>query len=151
MRTALYRAFDKDARLLYVGISFKPIERLGSHTKSAEWPATMARFEVEWFDSRETATKAEVCAIKAEKPEFNKLHLCIEGTKRRSYAMNAHKSIINRFGGYYKLAKILGHKHPSKTQSWYANGIPKWRWHEVLMAARKLRLGIKEADFGATK
>lgn len=64
-----------------------------------------------------------------------------------------HDEIIAKFGGPRPLATALGHSHPTTVYEWARNkAIPKWRWHEVLKAARKLRLGIKEADFnGAAK
>ena len=59
-----------------------------------------------------------------------------------------HTEIIAKFGGVRPMATALGHKHPTTVQAWASNkAIPKWRWHEVLLAARKLRLGIKESDF----
>jgi hypothetical protein len=61
--------------------------------------------------------------------------------------MNACE-IIELFGGIRPMAKALGHKHPSTVQAWADNeSIPHWRFYEILTAARKMRLGIKESDF----
>jgi hypothetical protein len=58
-----------------------------------------------------------------------------------------HKHIIEKFGGVRPMATALEHKNPTTVAAWKLNNkIPRWRWHEVLTAARKLRLGIKETD-----
>jgi len=80
-RTALYRFYDADGRLLYVGISNNPESRWKGHRYSIKrWPALVARRADEWFDSRTEAEAAEVAAIKDEKPRFNGAHNFTEGT-----------------------------------------------------------------------
>ena len=62
-----------------------------------------------------------------------------------------HDEIIAKFGGVRSCAFALGHNNPTTVQAWKSTGrIPKWRWHEVLAAARKKRLGLKETDFEVT-
>ena len=58
-----------------------------------------------------------------------------------------HPDIIRLFGGIRKLATALGHKNPTTVQGWADNGIPRWRWHEVLAAARRRRLKLAQSDF----
>lgn len=58
-----------------------------------------------------------------------------------------HSEIIDLFGGVRPLATALDHKNPTTVQGWAKNGIPKWRWHEVLTAAKKLKLKLRETDF----
>lgn len=70
-RTALYRLYDEAGTLLYIGISHQPEERFEQHSKSKEWWPRVAQREVEWFDDRPTAAKAEEAAIRSEDPEFN--------------------------------------------------------------------------------
>jgi hypothetical protein len=80
-RTALYRFYDADDRLLYIGISNDPEVRWKSHRYGiAEWPALVACRRDERFDSRREAEEAEVEAIKAEKPRFNGAHNFVEAT-----------------------------------------------------------------------
>lgn len=69
--TALYRHFDKDGRLLYVGISLSVIGRLAQHRGRAHWYKRITRIEVEWFDTRAEAAHAEMIAIQDENPECN--------------------------------------------------------------------------------
>lgn len=57
------------------------------------------------------------------------------------------REIIERFGGIRPMAKALGHKNPTTVQAWHKNeSIPYWRHHEILTAAKRLRLGIKIED-----
>ncbi|CAL9646934.1 type II toxin-antitoxin system prevent-host-death family antitoxin [Streptomyces sp. enrichment culture] len=70
-RTALYRLFDAADTLLYIGISHQPEVRFAQHSKLKEWWPRVVRREVEWFDDRPTAAKAEEEAIRAEDPEHN--------------------------------------------------------------------------------
>lgn len=72
--TALYRHFDHDGRLLYVGISLKAITRTMQHRNKARWFRQIARIELQWFGCRSTAEMAEQRAIETEKPLYNITH-----------------------------------------------------------------------------
>ena len=59
-----------------------------------------------------------------------------------------HDEIIAKFGGVTEMSRTLGHENRTTVQHWAKKRhIPKWRWHEVLVAARRKRLGLTEADF----
>lgn len=75
-RTALYRLYDAEGRLLYVGISWQPDERLQDHRLGAhkEWTQLVARRTLAWFDTRIEAAAEEITAIKREKPLYNGTH-----------------------------------------------------------------------------
>jgi predicted GIY-YIG superfamily endonuclease len=74
-RTALYRYFDANGDLLYIGISIDPDGRLKAHRHGhAPWVGEVARRAIEWRDSRPLALKAEEEAIRAERPRFNGKH-----------------------------------------------------------------------------
>ncbi|MFD1277406.1 hypothetical protein [Streptomyces kaempferi] len=75
-RTALYRFFDPDGTLLYVGITNSPSARFSQHARDAAltwWPAA-ASSETSWYTNRLEAALAEVRAIREEKPLHNKRH-----------------------------------------------------------------------------
>lgn len=74
MKTSLYRHFNSDGQLLYVGISLNWKNRLSQHHKDSYWFMDVTDISIEWFDSREDALKAERDAIKTEKPLCNKMH-----------------------------------------------------------------------------
>lgn len=69
-RTCVYRAYDAEERLLYVGISMNLDGRLTKHRRTAWWPL-VAEITVQWFDGRELAKSAERAAILNENPLYN--------------------------------------------------------------------------------
>jgi excinuclease UvrABC nuclease subunit len=67
---SLYRHFDADGGLLYVGISLRALRRLAEHAKS-QWADQIVSVTVESFPNRAEAAKAERAAILNEAPRFN--------------------------------------------------------------------------------
>ena len=67
----VYRAFDADDDLLYVGMSIETMRRLHSHQLTAAWWPDVATIRVGRFASREAALVAERAAIVAEAPRHN--------------------------------------------------------------------------------
>lgn len=72
LKFALYRFFDTDGALLYVGITNDLGARSRAHRKSAPWMRFVATTQTVWLDSREEVQVAEAEAIATEKPLFNK-------------------------------------------------------------------------------
>lgn len=70
----LYRHFDADGTLLYVGISLSALSRLASHKNAAKWFDQIAVVRIERLESREAALAAERKAIKEERPRHNVVH-----------------------------------------------------------------------------
>jgi len=70
-RTAVYRLFDGEGRLLYIGITFNPRDRWNGHSGTKSWWKDVVRREVEWHETRAEAERAEVAAIRAEHPLYN--------------------------------------------------------------------------------
>lgn len=72
MRSAsVYRCFDIEGHLLYVGHSTRVLGRLAEHSATKDWWKRVANVTVEHFDSRIEASTAEAAAIAAERPEMN--------------------------------------------------------------------------------
>ncbi len=67
----LYRHFDSDGALLYVGISKSNGVRQQEHARSSLWAAQIARVETQDFSCLADAAAAECIAIINEKPLFN--------------------------------------------------------------------------------
>lgn len=67
----LYRHFDADGRLLYVGIAWCTTERLMGHKSGSHWFGQITRIEIERFPTRRGALDAETTAITNENPVFN--------------------------------------------------------------------------------
>lgn len=72
--TELYRYFDSDDRLLYIGISLSTIMRATGHRRDAGWWNSWTRCSVERFDTRTAALAAERDAIIGERPLHNVVH-----------------------------------------------------------------------------
>jgi hypothetical protein len=67
----LYRHFDANGKLLYVGISLSAIIRLAQHKSCSVWFDKIARVEIEFLPTRTAAVSAERLAIQNEKPKHN--------------------------------------------------------------------------------
>lgn len=65
-RTALYRFWDADGRLLYIGITEMPEKRWAAHAGTKSWWSEVARKDLEWFENREDARAGELAAIRTE-------------------------------------------------------------------------------------
>ena len=70
----LYRHFDADGQLLYVGITCNPSKRLGQHRRSKDWFTDIAQTTYEKYASRADVIAAEKAAIEAEHPLWNVCH-----------------------------------------------------------------------------
>lgn len=70
-RTALYRHFDADGRLLYVGITDDLAFRDKTHRATADWHGDVVRTETQWCLSRSHASALERVAIQFEGPLHN--------------------------------------------------------------------------------
>jgi predicted GIY-YIG superfamily endonuclease len=68
----LYRFFDADDRLLYVGISKFFEARLKQHYRNSSWFFDSATCTLEHFETREQVEHAESLAIRTENPIHNK-------------------------------------------------------------------------------
>lgn len=73
-RTALYRFFGADDRLLYVGITGRLGQRWEAHVRQKPWWPKVRRQTTEWYDSRNAAAAAEKRAIQDEGPLYNVVH-----------------------------------------------------------------------------
>lgn len=71
---SLYRHFDSNSKLLYVGISQGVMTRTYSHERKSEWFDQVVRIEIEHYATEEAARNAEKVAIKNEHPIFNLTH-----------------------------------------------------------------------------
>lgn len=70
--TQLYRYFDIDGNLLYIGISVNFMVRASQHKSSSRWFDRISYVNVTHFPNRELAISAERVAISNEMPLYNK-------------------------------------------------------------------------------
>lgn len=73
----LYRFWNADGQLLYVGETNDPMRRWREHSQTKPWFSEVVTFTRESFPDREAARKAELAAIRTERPQYN-----IAGRKR---------------------------------------------------------------------
>ena len=70
-RSYVYRMWDKDGVLLYIGKSNKPLDRWKQHHRDKPWFEQATRFEYEPHEDEAAAYAAEREAIKTEHPLYN--------------------------------------------------------------------------------
>jgi hypothetical protein len=69
--TALYRLYDVDGVLLYVGVTFQPTVRMSRHAATQPWWPEVTRKTMTWYSDRFEACDAEEIAIRDEHPRYN--------------------------------------------------------------------------------
>lgn len=70
----LYRHFDENMKLLYVGISRSAMYRLDRHKRQSPWFHKITTVTIKLYPSRQEAIDAERKAIQEEVPLYNKTH-----------------------------------------------------------------------------
>lgn len=70
-KITLYRYFDSEGRLLYVGITGDNTKRQSQHRRNSFWFGEISSATYEHFSTRQEALDAETKAIQTEKPKHN--------------------------------------------------------------------------------
>ena len=70
----LYRAYDNENNLLYVGITQSLRNRIRTHMSVSKWMERTDWIKIERYPDRESVEQAERVAIKTELPEKNIQH-----------------------------------------------------------------------------
>jgi len=96
-RTALYRFYDADDCLLYVGITDNPRARFKKHAAEKSWWGKVSTREIEWLSSRHEAEVAELTAIYRERPLHNVQGNFTREIGRRSRSMYLHPMARQHF------------------------------------------------------
>jgi hypothetical protein len=130
MLTNLYRHFDADGNLLYVGISLSALTRLYAHGKAA-WYNDIKNVTIENYPTKRMALDAEKNAIKTEKPMHNIMHnkeVDPEVLKKRALYHRqraaARQRALRKSRGATPRSESL-----SQTRPWEAEGISRATWH----------------------
>lgn len=69
---AVYRLWDAEGNLLYIGSAFDSDQRCKEHQKKPWWPEVARRTE-EWHSGRGTAYAEELKAIRVERSKYNEM------------------------------------------------------------------------------
>lgn len=68
---ALYRLYNSEGVLLYVGITENPASRFAGHAVDKSWWSEVKRKQLAWCDNKAAAIVAEADAIARENPLYN--------------------------------------------------------------------------------
>lgn len=96
----LYRLFDAEDNLLYIGITNSPLTRFSSHQADKAWFRRVVRSTMVQFATRQELEAAEIVAIRAEKPKYNVAYSVTSPTDRIGVtpkARYANSADANRF------------------------------------------------------
>lgn len=113
-RTALYRLYDAEERLLYVGITHDCEQRWREHSYTKPWWHLVERKVVEWLETRAEALAEEKKTVREEKPLHDGTHRVGHGWTRfprpardMSYVAVADKIRADVLGGVYPVGRLL--------------------------------------------
>lgn len=73
-QTWLYRMFNDDGELLYIGITKNRYQRWRTHEKSKPWISEATTWKWEVIDPQADPLEVEKRAIKSERPRYNVVH-----------------------------------------------------------------------------
>lgn len=119
---ALYRFWDADGTLLYIGITLKPSSRWKHHAKNKPWWHEVAVITVEAFPNREAVEEAEREAIRIQRPKYNVVHNGGPGPFPAVHDMDSDTASIaaDFFRAKANLKDPLGPLRPEQAQ-WVAD------------------------------
>lgn len=78
MITTVYRYYNEDDRLLYVGITGNQVNRLDDHWKNRSWWQEVSYGKFRHYETRDKALQIEASAIALELPKYNKAGATID-------------------------------------------------------------------------
>lgn len=117
-RTVLYRMYDADGVLLYVGITNNMRRRWIAHKRDKWWIDDVDDVVTEDYDSRYEASMAEQEAIRNERPRHNDMLAVVSPNNRRSEPQ-ALRVLLRSINSYTLNAQIgleeIVHRHPGAT------------------------------------
>lgn len=152
--TALYRHYDADGTLLYVGIAISPIARLCEHRVASAWYDEIATVKIRRYPTRDLALAAELEAIRGEKPLHNiagaltpptPASVAPRGSSRKASRLSAlGVAAATRPGYYCDGAGLYLLVSDSGTKSWVFRFTLNGRKREMGLGAVAL-VGLAEA------
>ncbi|MFE7780373.1 GntR family transcriptional regulator [Streptomyces nigrescens] len=94
--TALYRLYDADDQLLYIGIARYPQSRWEQHAGQQTWWHQVARKTVEWYEDRASALEAEACSTAAEKPLYDQSWRRTQDAPKGGFDDSAGRKLVEK-------------------------------------------------------
>jgi predicted GIY-YIG superfamily endonuclease len=147
---SLYRLYDAEDHLLYVGISQNFAQRWSQHAGLKPWWADVTKTTVEHFPTRAAALAAEREAIKSEGPIYNVVHNVCRTSDAEQIEAVHRDAIIERLTTDGVLLR-------PNAQFWIGVGecVPQlWEWEDlrsllldlIATAAKTVRSGDAAVD-----
>ena len=99
-KTTLYRYYDSQGHLLYVGITGDNTKRQSQHRRNSFWFGEIHSATFEHFITREQASQAEVSAIQSERPRYNTQHMNSKDTEFSPTDLWAKLHLLSIMGGH---------------------------------------------------
>jgi len=91
----LYRYFDEDDRLLYVGITKHQFQRFQAHAINTKWVELIHKATFEHYFSRSEVRHAEIAVIASENPLFNIQGIAADHPGSAKYLYDWSKHILD--------------------------------------------------------
>jgi hypothetical protein len=116
-RTALYRLYDQNERLMYIGITANPTARWARHAEEKDWWPRVSIREVEWFSTRAEAEVAECAEIGRRLPPENRDRGVLPATyvTGSSNAEGPGEAMLQLVEAYGRAAKQLAEARDAAT------------------------------------
>lgn len=128
----LYRFFNSDQKLIYVGISYSTFLRFVGHRSQSKWINEVTTITIEKFSNLNDALIAEANAIKNEKPIYNVALNSKAGKLARK--VNSDKPFMN----VTDISRLLRVDRNTVYAMTYDGRLPKrmddkkpYRWHST--------------------
>jgi hypothetical protein len=91
--TSVYRYFDLEGRIIYVGVTSRGPQRQAQHAVTADWWPYVSTQDVEHLPTREAALKREKWLIEHHRPPFNRQHNPAHEKLRAAYLRRLQRAI----------------------------------------------------------
>lgn len=101
----VYRCYDAADRLIYVGCTVAPRQRLDQHRSSTWWHEQVARVRYVVFPNKEYALFQETVAIRTENPRWNVKHRDLEAMTLADFRDMKH-ALTQNGAGEKRLARL---------------------------------------------
>lgn len=157
--TSVYRYYDRDGLLIYVGITSRGARRNYEHNTSKDWWPYVARQEVDHYETRALALRHERSLIIRHRPPFNRQHNPDADATRAVYVAYADATEADALGAWRAAKKRMTFKmhevHPKLRtltlvnelgSAWLAQHIRSGDEFPIFHTRGRNRLKVGDAD-----